>query len=136
MLSSCVYCGRIHDNNALCEHKKSIIDARGKKHKSKEDKYRGSYDWVKTREKILKRDRFLCVVCNKLNGGNFRKFNSDLLEVHHIIPIKEDFSRRNNPNNLITVCRRHHEECEKGVIDRNTQKSFIFNSDYDFEVIV
>ena len=35
------------------------------------------------------------------------------LEVHHIIPIEEDYSKRLDDTNLITLCRYHHELAEK-----------------------
>lgn len=136
MLKSCFYCGRIHDDKCLCNDKKNSLFSSSSKKLTKAAKFRSSYAWTKSRDSALKRDKYCCVLCNYLNDNNFRKFNSDCLEVHHIIPIIENYELRNNLNNLITVCRRHHEECEKGVFSKEFQKKLIFDDKYDFEVIV
>ena len=38
--------------------------------------------------------------------------------VHHIVPLVEDYEKRLDDDNLITLCSRHHEMAEKGDIDR------------------
>ncbi len=40
------------------------------------------------------------------------------LSVHHIVPLAEDFNRRLDDGNLITLCGFHHEQAERGVISR------------------
>lgn len=45
---------------------------------------------------------------------------TDELSVHHIIPLNEDFNRRLDEDNLITLCSRHHEDAEAGKISRAT----------------
>lgn len=44
----------------------------------------------------------------------------DNLEVHHIIPLAEDFDRRLDDENLITLCQAHHKAAERGDVDRDT----------------
>ncbi len=38
------------------------------------------------------------------------------LSVHHIVPLAVDYSMRLDDNNLITLCRSHHELAESGII--------------------
>ena len=45
-----------------------------------------------------------------------------MVEVHHIVPVEEDYSLRLDNDNLISLCREHHEEAEKGRIDRDILK--------------
>ena len=40
------------------------------------------------------------------------------LEVHHIVPIKEDWNKRLDDSNLITLTRLVHEQAEDGTISR------------------
>jgi len=42
----------------------------------------------------------------------------DGLEVHHIVPLAEDFDRRLDDDNLITLCQAHHKAAERGEVDR------------------
>ncbi len=54
--------------------------------------------WRKKRLYILRRDKYLCQEC--LRYG--RKIEAK--EVHHITPLKEDYDRRLDVNNLISLC--------------------------------
>ena len=45
-------------------------------------------------------------------------FNYKDLQVHHIISIEEDYSRRLDSTNLITLCPMHHKKAEQGIITR------------------
>ena len=70
----------------------------------------------------------LCRVCMiEKYGTNYRYTYKDL-EVHHIVPIKEDYSKRLDSENLITLCRMHHEMAEKGEIGREELKRLIKQS--------
>ena len=51
-----------------------------------------------------------------------------LSSVHHITPIQEDYEQRLDGANLITVCQTHHEMCEAGIIDRDTQRMLVKES--------
>lgn len=65
------------------------------------------------KEKIKKRDKYLCQLCLKDNIYTY-----DNLQVHHIIPIEKDYDRRLDSDNLITLCGMHHEQAEKGIISK------------------
>ena len=132
MLKSCSYCGRIHEDTFICLNKKnSIIKRRKKINSTNANAFRSSYRWQSVREKVLKRDRYLCLICQSEKNGTGVRYTSNDLEVHHIIPIEEDYSKREDLNNLITVCHYHHELCEKLEIDRGFQKSLINEYDID-----
>ena len=54
--------------------------------------------WIKVRAFVLKRDRFACYCCGKVNRAN---------HCHHILPRRYPGSS-NAANNLITVCPKDH----------------------------
>lgn len=112
MLTSCRYCGKVHDKSLTCakkpKNKKIITDI---------ERFRNSFAWRKKRARIKERDCFMCQLClSGLYDVGERKYNSRCLEVHHITPIKDDYSKRLDDNNLITLCEKHHEMAEKGII--------------------
>lgn len=115
MLKSCKYCGRVHDNKYDC----------GKKPKRKKkinniNKFRWSRKWREKSEDIKRRDNYLCSVCKEEN-----RYNYSNLEVHHIVPLKEDFDKRLDDDNLITLCEEHHEKAERGEISRKYLQAIV-----------
>ena len=83
---------------------------------SKANKFRATNSWVKKREEIKTRDKYLCQVCINNLYSTMRMINYDRLEVHHIIPIEEDYNKRLDNDNLITLCSYHHHLAERGKI--------------------
>ena len=69
------------------------------------------------------RDKYLCQVCLK---NNIYTYNN--LQIHHIIPINIDYSKRLDSDNLITLCTYHHHQAEKGLITREQLLEIIFFS--------
>ena len=114
MKKACQYCGKIHDKNFRCE--KAPEYERG----NSEDKFRWSYEWKCKREYIKRRDRYLCRACFCGLQGTLKRLNNSDLSVHHIIPLKIDFSKRLDDDNLITLCAAHHEMAESGEISAET----------------
>ncbi|MBQ9091757.1 MAG: HNH endonuclease, partial [Anaerotignum sp.] len=51
-----------------------------------------------------------------------KKFETERLEVHHIVPLKSDYNLRLEDENLITLCEKHHEMAEAGLIPANLLK--------------
>ena len=45
--------------------------------------------------------------------------------MHHIISLEEDYNKRLDSDNLITLCRYHHELAEKGEISREELQEII-----------
>ena len=109
MKKSCPYCGRIHEKGFQCPKKPAF---QSKNDVTEITCFRSSANWQKTRNFIVKRDRFLCRIC--LENG---VFTSGDLEVHHITPLAVDFSKRLDADNLITLCPKHHEDAERGAIE-------------------
>lgn len=105
MYRSYSVCGRIHQEDKMCK--------RVYKKNTKESKFRNTNAWIKKRNQIKKRDKYLCQLCLKDNVYNY-----DDLQVHHIIPIAKNYDRRLDSDNLITLCRMHHEQAEKGIISK------------------
>lgn len=110
MLKSCKYCGRIHDSKFDCGRrppkKKRLTDV---------DRFRWTSAWQQKREAIKARDHYLCQVCRREFPA---RFTFDGLQVHHAVPLEEDYDRRLDDDNLITLCERHHEMAEAGEIPR------------------
>lgn len=112
MLKSCKYCMRIHDSKHDCG-KKPVP----KKEPTEINRFRWSRKWTEKREQIKEIDNYLCQEC-KANGI----YTYDGLEVHHIVPLVDDFDLRMDEDNLITLCQEHHEQAEKGEISRECLK--------------
>ncbi|MEB2270114.1 HNH endonuclease [Bacillus safensis] len=61
-----------------------------------------SKEWRQTRKLVLSRDSFLCQRCLKQN----RVVPADT--VHHIVEVKQDWNKRLDLNNLVSLCGRCH----------------------------
>ena len=135
MLKSCSYCGRVHDEKAPCKardeakaRRDRYNDQSRKSRDSKADRFRHTGSWTKKRNHILHRDRKLCLCCLAGLPGTDVKYQTEGLSVHHITPLVEDYGRRLDEDNLITVCTTHHEACEKGQISRAKQRELVVRS--------
>ena len=74
------------------------------KHNTETNKIRDSYSWLE-KSKIRVKVKYLCKVCVK---DIDYKYTYDELDVNYNIPISEDYSKRLDSDNLITLCRYHH----------------------------
>jgi 5-methylcytosine-specific restriction endonuclease McrA len=72
------------------------------------------------REKIRKRDMYLCQIC--LREGTC---NCDVIEVHHAVKIDKNPELAFEPTNLITLCKEHHRQADEGEISFETIKGII-----------
>lgn len=111
MLRSCSYCGRIHDSHYDCGKKPQRI-----KKKYEKDAFRSTSAWQRKAEEIRERDNYLCQICFRNLYETRVQLNSRELSVHHAIPLKEDYGLRLSNENLLTLCSRHHEMAENGLI--------------------
>lgn len=110
MLTSCQYCGRIHEKKYICDKKRKAQEERWKKKReTKAFRFRKSYEWTQKSREIRERDHYMCLCCQAGLEKTYKKFNTEELDVHHIIPIEEDFNLRLSDDNLITICKVHHE---------------------------
>nr|WP_040436991.1 HNH endonuclease signature motif containing protein [Clostridium sartagoforme] len=70
---------------------------------SKYNKFYKSKGWNMVRQLAIVRDHALCKDC--LNNNKITPYNT----VHHIIPIKDDWNKRLDINNLICLCESCHQ---------------------------
>lgn len=129
MLKSCQYCGRIHDSKYICPSKPKRI-----KQTTEADKFRWTKKWQNKREEIKQRDLYLCQICIRELYNTRNKYNTEQIEVHHNIPINEDYNKRLNNDNLLTVCHTHHEMCESGEISRKEVQKIINEQEGNYEL--
>ena len=130
LLKSCTYCGKIHDKKYICMEKDMAIRKRQKKDSTmEENKFRWSGVWKRKAEEIKQRDKYLCQVCARELYNTTNKYNTHNLEVHHAVGLREDFSARLDNNNLITLCREHHEAAECGAIPLEEIKRIIMEQE-------
>lgn len=108
MWKSCAKCGKIHPYNKKC-----YAGEINRKKNTKANKFRKTIEWKNKSEEIRQDSRFLCSVC--LDKGIY---NYNNLEVHHIDKLEDNFERRLDNYNLITLCNKHHREAEEGIIDK------------------
>ena len=114
MLKSCKFCMRIHDSKYDCG-KKPVRKKQG----NNKDKFRWTQAWQHKREEIKQRDSYLCQVCIRKLYDTKQQYNYDDLEVHHAVPLEEDFDKRLDNDILLTICGTHHEKAENGEIPRD-----------------
>lgn len=110
MLKSCKYCGRIHDSKYDCGKKPKRF-----KEPNEKNRFRWSRQWRDKAQHIKERDKYLCQL--GLIENPPRYIYTDL-EVHHIEPIEENWDRRLDNDNLITLSKEYHEKAERGEIKR------------------
>lgn len=119
MYKTCSICGRIHDINIKCRRNYPY------QKKRTSDKFRSTYEWKIKREQIKKRDKYLCVACINNIDGTVYKYNYKDLQVHHIESIEEDYSKRLDSLNLITLCPLHHKKAENSLISKKELKKLM-----------
>ena len=120
MKKSCVYCGKIHEKNFECGKKPIKV-----KKKYEKDKFRSSYAWQQKTLEIRERDNYICQICIRTLYNTRKRLNSKSLSIHHAIPLKDDYEKRLDNDNLLTVCDMHHEMAESGEIPYKEIKRII-----------
>lgn len=102
MLKSCRYCGGVHTLGTVCAAKPTRTES-----DTQRKRFRSSRRWTAMAQAVKQRDCYLCRLC--LAAG---RLTVDRLEVHHITPLAEDWARRLDPTNLITLCSTCHAQAE------------------------
>lgn len=110
---TCKYCGVVLRGH-ICPHRKS----RQKNGDRRSDRFRKTKAWTNKSIEIRQRDRYLCQVCLRNLYNTLSFLNYKTVEVHHITPIEEDYDRRLDNDNLISLCSYHHKMADKGQIPR------------------
>lgn len=121
MLTSCKYCGRIHQKNYDCGMKPQ----RKRQALTKIDRFRHSREWKEKSISIRERDNYLCQICIRKMYSTIHQYNYNNLSVHHAIPVGADWDKRLDDDNLITSCSMHHEMMEDGTISYEEVKQII-----------
>lgn len=93
------------------------------------DKFRGKSAWKRKREEIKERDNFVCQVCVRNLYNPLRIYETDNLQVHHVIPLEKDYNKRLDNDNLITLCEKHHEMAEAGEIPIEVIKGIVLEQE-------
>lgn len=107
-------CGKMGCNTLIHTYETHCEDHKGYTNKQYND-FRNTYDkeyisfykstaWTKLRKVALRRDEWICQDCNAEGVITVAE------EVHHIIETKDDWSKRLDLNNLISLCRLHHDK--------------------------
>lgn len=110
---SCKYCSLLHKRGEVCPNK----PLSNYKKDTTANRFRNSRVWRKKADAIKRRDNYLCQCCLRQLHNTIRQYNYDDLSVHHIYKVIERDDLKLNDDNLVTLCRYHHEEAEKGNID-------------------
>ncbi len=114
MKTTCKYCGIVNKPHK-CPFKpkyyRKDVDA---------DKFRRSRTWTNKSLLIRELDNYRCVVCN--SKGILQYCG---LGVHHIEKLTQDFDKRLDDDNLITLCEECHELADNGKIDKNKLKELV-----------
>lgn len=118
MLISCSKCGKVHDRKLICQGVKRTY----KKKIDMAVKFRNTQAWRNKRREIVNRDKALCQLCIRNMCMSFHTIRilNQSVQVHHIVPINEDYERRLDNDNLICLCTYHHSMAEHGQIDKDT----------------
>ncbi len=111
MLKTCSVCGRIHDDSKQCYRPRTKV-------KTKQNTFRNTNKWHEMSRRIRERDNYLCQICISGKYNTVLRYNFKELEVHHIVPLEKDYSKRLDRSNLITLCRYHHKMAEAGEISK------------------
>ena len=110
---TCKYCG-VTTRGHICPYRKS----RQKSGDRQSDKFRSTKVWQRKREEIKCRDKWLCQVCLRNRYNTLSFLNYKTVQVHHITSIQEDYNRRLDNDNLISLCAYHHKMAEEGQIPK------------------
>lgn len=121
MLKSCKYCGRVHDRKYDCGKRPTIIYKRT----SAADRFRYTSAWQQKREEIKERDNYLCQICIRNLYDTKKIMNYEYISVHHAEKLEENFEKRLDNDNLLTVCEQHHKLCDKNIIPFSVVKRII-----------
>ena len=113
-LITCSKCMRVVERGHICPYRtqKQYVKS------SPASKFRNTKSWMKKSKEIKERDNYLCRAFINNLYSTVATYNFKKLEVHHIIPIEEDYNKRLDNDNLITLCSYHHHMAELGLIPR------------------
>ena len=121
-LITCSKCGIVPRG-----HKCPFKTYKKKAYDTEAEKFRRTKRWKNKSIEIRQRDRYLCRVCEANLYNTIQQFNFNTLEVHHIEKLNENFDKRLDNDNLITLCRYHHKMADDGNIPKKVLYGLINN---------
>ena len=105
---SCSRCGRVHPKGYKCQVNKKDYS----RWKTDKDRLRSTSSWRKKSLEIREEANYLCEVCRDQGEYNYKG-----LEVHHIIKLRDDPDKLLDDDNLICLCKGHHEQADRGELE-------------------
>ena len=130
MKKACPYCGKIHDKKYTCEQARIIKQQRDReqfKRNQANRTFRSSSLWTDKAKAIRERDLNLCRIC--MAEGKYTPADS----VHHIRKLKDDFEKRLDDDNLISLCTYHHKLADSGAYSESYLQSLANTPPYPDE---
>lgn len=106
-LAYCKECAAKKEEQRKNRHKQYDRKVRYSRDNIKYSKFYRSKEWNKIRQVAITRDHGLCQDCLKEN--RITPYDT----VHHIVPIKEDWSKRLDIDNLVCLCESCHQKRHK-----------------------
>ena len=119
---ACPRCGRIHEYSFKCFRNitpRSYQD-------TEENRLRSKSAWKKKRSEINEKSYYLCEVCK--DRGDYTPKE---VEVHHIKKLREDHDLLLENENLITLCKLHHREADRGYLEKSYLLELVKKRDTD-----
>lgn len=95
------------------------------------DKFRQTRRWRNKSIEVRQRDRYLCRVCEANLYNTIQQFTYNEIDVHHIVPINEDYNKRLDNDNLISLCRYHHKMADDGKIPKEVLYKIVEGANND-----
>lgn len=126
MLVSCPRCGRVHERGR-CPLARRPYD--GSK-RTDEQRFRSTSAWQRLASWTKERDRHLCLACLHQDPPLLTAAG---LSSHHIAPLREDWDRRLDPDNVVTLCPLHHELAEAGEIPADRLAAWVAQSTREYD---
>ncbi|SHH06089.1 HNH endonuclease [Tepidibacter thalassicus] len=103
----CKECEKKYEQERRESNKQYDRHVRYSKDNIKYSKFYHSAEWVKVRQVAIVRDHALCQDCLKEN--RITPYDT----VHHIVPIKQDWDKRLDVDNLVCLCESCHQKRHK-----------------------
>lgn len=112
-LKTCTYCRKIHDSSVKCGGKKDYYREKNSRYSKDKDyiSFIKSKEWRNKSVEIKILDSYCCLMCKSLGLAS-----PTYLEVHHISKVRNNFEKRLDNDNLITLCVFHHKQADDNTI--------------------
>lgn len=107
MFKACAKCGKVHAVNVKCQPTTKRIYKR-----EEEDRLRHTSRWKRKSLEVREASNYLCAVCLDQGEATYKD-----IEVHHITKLRDDPTKLLDDDNLICLCRYHHEMADRGELD-------------------